>query len=62
MAGKAPKAWALPRFWYTTRFYKKQPVKQIWGRILGLAWLQICRGARGLMQDGKSAQTPDQTS
>ena len=32
-AGKAPKAWALPRFWVSIRSYKKQPVKQIWGRI-----------------------------
>ena len=28
-AGKAPKAWALPRFWVSTRSYKKQSVKKI---------------------------------
>ena len=38
-AGKAPKAWALPRFWVSIRSYKKQLVKNIWGRVLGLAWL-----------------------
>ena len=27
-AGKAPKAWALPRFWVSIRSYKKQPVKK----------------------------------
>ena len=41
MAGKAPKAWALPRFWVSIRSYKKQPVKKIWGRTLGLAWLKF---------------------
>ena len=41
MAGKAPKAWALPRFWVSIHTYKKQPVKKIWGRILGLAWLKF---------------------
>ena len=41
MAGKAPKAWALPRFWVSIHFYKKQPVKKIGGRILGLAWLKF---------------------
>ena len=40
-AGKAPKAWALPRFWISIRSYKKQPVKKIWDRILGLAWLKF---------------------
>ena len=40
-AGKAPKAWALPRFWVSIRSYKKQPVKKFWGRILGLAWLNF---------------------
>ena len=34
-AGKAPKAWALPRFW------EEQPVKKHWGRILSLAWLKF---------------------
>ena len=41
MAGKAPKAWALPRFWVSIHSYKKQLVKEIWGRILGLAWLKF---------------------
>ena len=45
MAGKAPKAWALPRFWVSIRSYKKQPVKKIWGRILGLAWLKFAVAA-----------------
>ena len=27
-AGKAPKAWALPRFWVSICSYKIQPVKQ----------------------------------
>ena len=44
-AGKAPKAWALPRFWVSIRSYKKQPVKKIWGRILGLAWLKFAVAA-----------------
>ena len=39
--GKASKAWALPRFWVSICSYKKQPVKKIWGRILGLAWLRF---------------------
>ena len=39
--GKAPKAWALFRFWASIRSYKKQPVKKIWGRILDLAWLKF---------------------
>ena len=41
MAGKAPKAWALPKFWVSISSYKKQLVKKIWGRILGLAWLKL---------------------
>ena len=41
MAGKAPKAWALPRFWVSIGSYKKQLVKKIWGRILGLALLKF---------------------
>ena len=40
-AGKAPKAWALPRFWVSILTCKKQPVKKIWGRILGPAWLKF---------------------
>ena len=40
-AGKTPKAWALPRFWVSIRSYKKQPVKKIWDRILGLAGLKF---------------------
>ena len=38
---KAPKAWALPRFWVSKCSYKKQLVKKFWGRILGLAWLKF---------------------
>ena len=38
MAGKAPKAWALPRFWVSIRSYKLQPVKKIWGRISRVIW------------------------
>ena len=44
-AGKAPKAWALPRFWVLIRSYKKQPVKKNWSRILGLAWLKFAVAA-----------------
>ena len=29
------------RFWVSISSYKKQPVKKIWGRILGLAWLKF---------------------
>ena len=43
--GKAPKAWALPRFWVSIRSFKEQPVKKIWGRILGLAWLKFAVSA-----------------
>ena len=35
MAGKAPKAWALPRFWVSIGSYEKQLIKKIWGRVLG---------------------------
>ena len=45
MPTKAPKAWALPKFWVSIRFYKKQPVKKIWARILGLAWLKFAVAA-----------------
>ena len=38
---QGPKAWALPRFWVSIRSYKKQPVKIIWGRTLGLALLKF---------------------
>jgi len=43
MAGKALKAWALSRFWVSipSYSYKKQSVKNIWGRISGLAWLKF---------------------
>ena len=34
-AGKAP------RFWVSIRSYKKQLIKNIWGRILGIAWLKF---------------------
>ena len=40
-AGKAPKAWALSKFWVSTCSYKKQPIKKILGRILGLALLKF---------------------
>ena len=40
-AGKAPKAWALSRFWVSIRSYKKQLVKKICSRILGLVWLKF---------------------
>ena len=40
-AGKAPKAWALTSFWVSISSYKKQLVKKISGRILGLAWLKF---------------------
>ena len=40
-AGKAPKAWAFPRFWVSIYSYKKQLVKKKWGRILGIAWLKF---------------------
>ena len=41
MAGKAGKGWSLPRFWVSILSYKKQPVKKIGGRMLGLAWLKF---------------------
>ena len=41
MSTKAPKAWALPRFWVSIHSYKKQPVKKIWARILGPALLKF---------------------
>ena len=41
LAGKAPKAWTLPRLWVSIGSYKKQLVKKIWGRILGLVWLKF---------------------
>ena len=55
-ADKAPKAWALPRFWVSIRSYKKQPVKKIWGRILGLVWLKFAVAAltKGLSQHDRS--------
>ena len=49
-AGKVPKAWALPRFWVSIRFYKKQPVKKRWGRIQGLAWLKFAMAALDMIQ------------
>ena len=30
-----------PRFWVSIRSYKKQLIKNIWGRILGIAWLKF---------------------
>ena len=42
---KAPKAWALPKFWVLFWSYEKQPVKKIWVGILGLAWLKFAVAA-----------------
>ena len=47
-AGKAPKAWALPRFWISISSYKKQPIKKKGGRILDLAWLKFAVAALGI--------------
>ena len=45
-ATKTSKAWALPKFWVSIyNFYKKQPVKKIRGRILGLVWLKFAVAA-----------------
>ena len=44
-AGKAGKVWSLPRFWVSIRSYKKQLVKNVWGRILDLAWLKFAVAA-----------------
>ena len=38
---QGPKSWTLPRFWVLINSYKKQPVKNNWGGILGLAWLKF---------------------
>ena len=35
----------MPKFWVSIHSYKKQPVKKIWGRILGLAWLKFAVAA-----------------
>ena len=43
MADKAPKAWALPRFWISIRSYKKQPVKKV-GQNIGHSLAKICHG------------------
>ena len=40
-ASKTLKAWAFPRFWVSIRSYKKQLVKNIFGRILDLAWFKF---------------------
>ena len=45
-AGKGPKAWALPRIWVSIRSYKKQQVRILWGRILGLDWLKFAVAPR----------------
>ena len=44
-AAMAGKLWSLPRFWVSIRFYKKQPIKKICGRILDLAWLKFAVAA-----------------
>ena len=49
MAGKAPKAWALARYWVSICSYKKQPVKKLWSRILGLAWLKFAMAPLNMM-------------
>ena len=49
-AGKAPKAWALPRFWVAIHSYKKQLVKTNWGRILGLARLKFAVASLKMMK------------
>ena len=46
-ADKASKAWALPRFWVSISSYEKQPVKKIWGRLLGHVWLKFAVAAMG---------------
>ena len=48
-AGKAPKAWGLPRFWVPIHSYKKQLVKTIGGRILGLTCLKFAVTPLGMM-------------
>jgi hypothetical protein len=45
MAGKAPKAWALPRFWVSMHYYYKQPVKKSLGYNIGPCLAQIRCGA-----------------
>ena len=50
---KAPKAWALPKFWVSIRSYNKQPVKKIWGRILGFVWLEFAVAALYILAIGK---------
>ena len=44
-AGKAGKGWSLPRFWVSIRSYKKQLVKNFWGRIMDLARLKFAVAA-----------------
>jgi hypothetical protein len=44
-ATKASKAQALPKFSVSICSYKKQLVKKIWGRILGLVWLKFAVAA-----------------
>ena len=48
-SNKAPKVWALPKFWVLICSYQKQPVKKILGRILGrilgLVWLKFAVAA-----------------
>ena len=56
-AGKAPKVWALPRFWVSIRSYKTQPVKKILGRVLDLAWLKFAVAALAYTIRNKSSKT-----
>ena len=56
-ACKAPKAWALFRFWASIRSYKIQRVKTIWGRILDLAWLKFAVAALYIVHTKDLAQS-----
>ena len=45
-AGKAPKAWAMPRFWVSIHSYKIQSIKKkIGGKIFGHSWLKFAMAA-----------------
>ena len=58
MAGKAPKAWALPTLWVSIHSYKKQPVKKNWSRIWGLVWLKIAMVALSMVAMAGKAPRP----
>jgi hypothetical protein len=38
---RPPRPGPCLEFWVSIGSYKKQPVKKIWARILGLAWLKF---------------------